>query len=86
MRNAWANGIFWLTLAIGDPIVFSSIFWYRILPYRLHLTIDHTTDFTLLANLWGSPDIIQKKLQDHDQYLKKLDSMFEEYDVDASKS
>ncbi|KAK7398157.1 hypothetical protein QQX98_012472 [Neonectria punicea] len=86
MRNAWANGTFWLTLAIGDPIVFSSIFWYRILPYRLHLTIDHTTDFTLLATLWGSPDIIQKKLQDHDQYLKKLDSIFEEYDVDASKS
>ncbi|QPG95177.1 hypothetical protein C2857_007774 [Epichloe festucae Fl1] len=85
MRQAWASGTFWLALATEDPVAFSSIFWYRLLPHRLHLTIDHTTDFTLLANL-GGEDIIQKKLQDHDQYLKKLDSIFEEYDVDASKS
>ncbi|RMD40837.1 hypothetical protein DV735_g4313, partial [Chaetothyriales sp. CBS 134920] len=87
MRHAWESGTFWLTLAISDPIVFSSVFWYRILPCRLHLTIDHTTDFTLLANLegWGTPDIVQKKMQDYDQYLNKLNSMFEVY-VDASKS
>ena len=86
MRHAWATGTFWLTLAIQDPMIFSSIFWYCVLPHRLNLTIDHTTDFTLLGNLWGSPNIIQKKLQDHDQYLKKLDSIFEEYDPDTSES
>ena len=85
MRDAWANETFWLSLAMGDPMVFSTIFWYRILPYRLHLTIDHTTDFTLLATLWGSPDILQKKLQDHDQYLRQLDNIFED-EVDVSKS
>lgn len=86
MRHAWASGTFWLTLAVQDPIVFSSIFWYRILPYRLDLTIDHTTDFTLLASLLGGADIIQKKLGDYGQYLKELDSVFEECKIDASKS
>ncbi|KAF4977275.1 hypothetical protein FZEAL_6163 [Fusarium zealandicum] len=85
MRHTWTSGIFWLTLAMQDPIVFSSVFWYRILPDQYHLTIDHTTNFTLLANLLGGQHIMERKLQDHDQYLKKLDSIFEEYDVDASK-
>ena len=85
MRHAWASGTFWLSLAIQDPIAFSSIFWYRILPYRFHLTIDHTTDLTLLANLVGGVDTLQKKLQDYDQYSKQLDCIFEEHDVDASR-
>ncbi|KAG9251065.1 uncharacterized protein F5Z01DRAFT_683549 [Emericellopsis atlantica] len=69
-----------------DLIAFSSIFWYRILPYRLHLTIDHTTDLTLLANLWGGPGVIQKKVQDHEQYLKKLEGIFAGRDVEAAKA
>ncbi|KAG9250627.1 uncharacterized protein F5Z01DRAFT_629100 [Emericellopsis atlantica] len=86
MRHAWASGVFWLALAIQDPIAFSSIFWYRILPYQFQLTIDHTTDFTLLADLSGWAHILQKKLQDHDQYSKKLDNLFEECNDEASKS
>lgn len=83
MRKGWASGTFWLTLAIGNPTVFPLIFWYRILPYHFHLTIDHTTDFTLLAKLWG-PDIIKKKLQDNDEYLKELERIFEDCDGNAS--
>jgi hypothetical protein len=85
MRHTWASGTFWLTLAMQDPMVFSSVLWYRILPYQFHLTIDHTTDFTLLANLLGGGHIIERKLQDHDQYSKKLDRIFEGFNMDAPK-
>lgn len=83
MRHAWASGTFWLTVAIQDPVIFSSVFWYRILPYQLRLSIDHNTDFALLAHLWGSPGIIQKKLKDNDQYLKELDSIFDKNNIGA---
>lgn len=80
MQQSWTSGTFWLALALQDLMTFSSIFWYRIVPQQFGLAIDCTTDFTLLLILWGRPYIIDKKLQDHRQYLKKLESVFMESD------
>ena len=76
MRNTWESGTFWLTLAIGDPLAFASIFWHRILPYHFDIRADDKTDFSLLASLWGSLDIIEQKVQDHDRYVKRLEDIF----------
>ncbi|KAF5017204.1 hypothetical protein F66182_10893 [Fusarium sp. NRRL 66182] len=86
MRESWTSGTFWLALATQNAIAFTWIFWYQLLPRRLSLTIDHTTDFMLLANLGGGKYIIHRKVQDYQQYLRKLEFLFSQHSVDAPQS
>lgn len=80
MRQAWRNGAFWATLAIRDPVAFTEIFYDRILPSYFSYPPEELekADYSFYARLWR-PDIssiIDKKLQDRDSYLERLNQVF----------
>lgn len=80
MRQAWASGSFWVTLAIKDPISFTTIFYDRIVPYHLSYIAEEiqTTDYKFLASLWRPTDteFVERKLRDRERYLEELDAIF----------
>jgi hypothetical protein len=80
MRQSWASGSFWATLAVKDPISFTGIFYDRVVPYHLsYIAKDiQETDYKFLASLWRptDPGFVERKLQDYERYLEDLDAMF----------
>ena len=80
MRQAWRNGAFWVTLAIRDPVAFTEIFYDRILPNYFSYSSDELSkaDYSFFARMWrpGVCELIDKKLQDRDTYLERLNAAF----------
>lgn len=80
MQRSWANGAFWVTLAVKDPVAFTEIFYDRILPscFSYALEEQDKVDYRFFARLWRPKvsDIIDEKLQDRKKYLEKLNMAF----------
>lgn len=80
MRQGWANGAFWATLAVMDPVAFTEIFYDRILRDCCSFSEEELSkaDYTFFAHFWrrGIDDIIEGKLRDRDEYEEKLNSLF----------
>ncbi|KAM3529348.1 hypothetical protein MY4038_005465 [Beauveria bassiana] len=76
MEQMWENGTFWFTLALKCPIAFNEILFDRILPSCFGVAVDELreADYSLAALTWGSniSGIIDRKLQDQEEYQKKL--------------
>ncbi|KID72919.1 uncharacterized protein G6M90_00g004750 [Metarhizium brunneum] len=83
MRQAWINGAFWVTLAVKDPVAFTEIFYDRILPSYFSYSPEELSnaDYRFFARLWrpNISDIIDKKLQDRDTYLERLNAVFTDF-------
>ncbi|SMR55933.1 unnamed protein product [Zymoseptoria tritici ST99CH_3D1] len=79
MREAWASGTFWITLAFMDPIGFTDIFHDRIVPYHLSYITEEVkfNDFWFLASLWRPNDagFLERKLKDRERYLEELETL-----------
>ncbi|KAM3486382.1 hypothetical protein MY8738_000598 [Beauveria namnaoensis] len=80
MEQMWENGTFWFTLALKCPIAFNEILFDRILPSCFGVAVDELreADYSLAALTWGSniSGIIDRKLQDQEEYQKKLHQAF----------
>ncbi|KAH8719924.1 hypothetical protein HC256_000332 [Beauveria bassiana] len=80
MEQMWENGTFWFTLALKCPIAFNEILFDRILPSYFGVAVDELreADYSLAALTWGSniSGIIDRKLQDQEEYQKKLHQAF----------
>ncbi|KAM3543417.1 hypothetical protein ARSEF1564_003658 [Beauveria bassiana] len=80
MEQMWENGTFWFTLALKCPIAFNEILFDRILPSYFGVAVDELreADYSLAALAWGSniSGIIDRKLQDQEEYQKKLHQAF----------
>ena len=80
MQQAWTNGAFWVTLAVRDPIAFTTIFYDRVLPDYFSFTSEELdkADYQCFARLWRRDisRIVDLKLQDRDRYLERLKEVF----------
>ncbi|OAA69465.1 hypothetical protein ISF_02735 [Cordyceps fumosorosea ARSEF 2679] len=80
MQRSWIQGDFWVTLAVAEPIAFTTIFFNRILKGFFEISQDELekADNWEIARLWrkNTCDIIHKKLKDRDRYLEELRCIF----------
>nr|POE90164.1 hypothetical protein CFP56_20631 [Quercus suber] len=78
MRESWANGVFWVCLALTSTTGFQNLLFDSILP-RLKMPASITDGvFEALAALWqlNSSKTIEKKLNDFDTYQQELQKAF----------
>ncbi|QPG98623.1 hypothetical protein C2857_007799 [Epichloe festucae Fl1] len=80
MQQAWTNGAFWVTLAVRDPIAFTTIFYDRVLPDYFSFSSEELkkADYNFFARLWRRDisGIVDQKLQDQNRYLETLKEVF----------
>ncbi|KAM3505217.1 hypothetical protein MY11210_008058 [Beauveria gryllotalpidicola] len=80
MKQTWENGTFWFTLALKCPIAFNQILYDKILASYFAVPANELskTDYSLAALTWrpNISDIIDRKLQDQEEYQNKLYQFF----------
>ncbi|KZZ89733.1 Aminoglycoside phosphotransferase [Moelleriella libera RCEF 2490] len=80
MQQSWIHGGFWATLALRNPIAFTSIFYDRILPDYFSFSSEelNKADYRFFARLWRRDisGIVDRKLQDRNGYLERLKEVF----------
>ncbi|QUC22930.1 uncharacterized protein UV8b_07171 [Ustilaginoidea virens] len=75
MQEAWIYGSFWVTLAVMDPVGFTSVFYDRILPEHFSFSPEELTkaDYHFFARFWRRDisSIIDKKQHDRSEYSEE---------------
>ncbi|KAM3440599.1 hypothetical protein MY4824_002047 [Beauveria thailandica] len=81
MQQSWANGTFWVPLALKDPAHFAAIFYKCILKDYFGFPdeeLDNGAYFRFCSRLFrrDSSSIIDRKLDDHGKYIEALTEAF----------
>ncbi|OAQ96973.1 hypothetical protein LLEC1_06965 [Akanthomyces lecanii] len=81
IQTAWETGTVWISLALRDPVAFTTIFYEHILPRHFNFPENELNDGNYIAfcSRFWSPDvpaIIERKLEDRKAYLGKLETEF----------
>lgn len=81
MQQSWANGTFWVPLALRDPVSFTEIFYKRILKDYFDFPdeeLDNGAYLRFCSRLFrrNLSSIIDRKLDDQDRYTKSLMEAF----------
>ncbi|KAM3519131.1 hypothetical protein NHJ13051_007718 [Beauveria bassiana] len=81
MQQSWANGTFWVPLALKDPTHFAAIFYKCILKDYFGFPdeeLDNGAYFRFCSRLFhrDASSIIDRKLGDRDKYMKSLTEAF----------
>ncbi|KAM3536808.1 hypothetical protein BM221_003545 [Beauveria bassiana] len=81
MQQSWANGTFWVPLALKDPTHFAAIFYKCILKDYFGFPdeeLDNSAYFRFCSRLFhrDASSIIDRKLGDRDKYMKSLTEAF----------
>lgn len=81
MQAAWVRGTFWISLALRNPVAFTTVFYKHILPRYFNLPENELNDgnyFAFCSRFWSpkTPAIIERKLEERKAYLDKLKKEF----------
>ncbi|EFY84979.1 hypothetical protein MAC_08963 [Metarhizium acridum CQMa 102] len=81
MQQSWADGTFWVPLALRDPVSFTEIFYKRILKGYFEFPdeeLDNGAYLRFCSRFFrrNSSSIIDRKLDDRDRYMESLTEAF----------
>lgn len=82
MKQAWTSGAYWAKLAVEDPMGFTGVFYYALLPFYFGVTGEDIDDsyYRCFSRLWrpGVSGILEKKLEERKRYDEQLRVVFAE--------
>jgi hypothetical protein len=76
LKQMMSNGGYWFGLAIQDIYNFEYLFWDNLFPISHTLTENEAIDLVFKSPQHESAEeIIQKKLQENDEYMNELETL-----------